>query len=189
LDPSTLKVHNKINSNLGLVFANICFLQKGATPREKSRNKIELRNDINCHRFVFQKYSHNIRRIFLDFFENYFLKITLRKKAQIESFCGGTPSRLVPRRLILLSFVALKILHLKHKIWPSPDLAKCNTLQRTATTDMMCRMKFLQEKERERESVAVCCSFRNMCAKQIYGRVPPYKAHVDYLEYAMTEST
>jgi len=36
IQSNTNKVHNKSNFNLGLVLANL-FLQKGVTPREKSR--------------------------------------------------------------------------------------------------------------------------------------------------------
>ena len=53
---------------LGSSLCEPLFLQKGVTPREKKWKKIELRNDINCNRFVFKKYSNDVQRILFEFF-------------------------------------------------------------------------------------------------------------------------
>ena len=99
----TWKVHNKRNSNLGLVLRTFVSAKRCDTPC-KVKKKFEQRNDINCNRFVFKKYSNDVQHILFEFF--FFWKIffaKIWKKTQNDSFLGGgKPSPLIPRRLIFL---------------------------------------------------------------------------------------
>jgi len=69
LDRSSKELHNTSDSNLGLVLANFVFAKRCDTPCKVEKN-IDLRNDLNYVRFVFQMQSNESIAFFLIFLQN-----------------------------------------------------------------------------------------------------------------------